>query len=64
VDDEDEDEESWTFVGGDEPDPDFVTKKLSESFGGLGPAGLSNRGPALGSMAIKGGASGPPVTGI
>lgn len=30
--DEDDDgaEESWTFVGGDEPDPDMMTKKLSE----------------------------------
>ncbi|CAI6092545.1 unnamed protein product [Clonostachys chloroleuca] len=36
----DEDEESWTFVNGDEPDPDFVTKKLSEGFAGL--AGFGN----------------------
>lgn len=64
VDDDEDDEESWTFVGGDEPDPDFVTKKLSESVGGLGPAGLPNRGPVLGSLAIKGGAAGPSVTGM
>lgn len=32
-DDDDEAEESWTFVGGDEPDPDMVTKKLSEGLG-------------------------------
>lgn len=23
-------EESWTFIGSDEPDPDMTTKKLSE----------------------------------
>lgn len=28
--DDDETEESWTFVGGDEPDPDMVTRRLSE----------------------------------
>ncbi|KAJ3498494.1 hypothetical protein NLG97_g1094 [Lecanicillium saksenae] len=28
--DDEETEESWTFVGSDEPDPDMVTKKLSE----------------------------------
>ncbi|CEJ82950.1 Putative Autophagy protein 26 [[Torrubiella] hemipterigena] len=33
ADDEEEAEESWTFVGGDEPDPDVVTKKLSEGLG-------------------------------
>lgn len=27
---DEETEESWTFVGSDEPDPDAVTKKLSE----------------------------------
>lgn len=27
---DEEPEESWTFVGSDEPDPDMVTKKLSE----------------------------------
>lgn len=38
--DEEETEESWTFVGGDEPDPDMVTKKLSEGLvvGGIGGA--------------------------
>ena len=33
--DDEETEESWTFVGGDEPDPDMVTKKLSEELGNL-----------------------------
>lgn len=32
--DEEGDEESWTFVGGDEPDPDMTTKKLSEGLRG------------------------------
>ncbi|KAG9252132.1 uncharacterized protein F5Z01DRAFT_626354 [Emericellopsis atlantica] len=27
---DDDDEESWTFIGADEPDPESVTKKLSE----------------------------------
>lgn len=36
---DEEDEESWTFITGDEPDPDFVTKKLSEGFAGLGSFG-------------------------
>lgn len=39
--DEDETEESWTFVGTDEPDPDMVTKKLSE---GLVLDGLDTKG--------------------
>lgn len=34
-DEDEETEESWTFVGGDEPDPDMVTKKLSEGLGDL-----------------------------
>ncbi|KAM0551341.1 hypothetical protein ACHAPJ_008447 [Fusarium lateritium] len=34
--DDDDTEESWTFVGRDEPDPDAVTKKLSEGLAGLG----------------------------
>lgn len=33
--DDEETEESWTFVGGDEPDPDSVIKKLSEELGSL-----------------------------
>ncbi|RMJ12714.1 Sterol 3-beta-glucosyltransferase [Fusarium kuroshium] len=33
---DDDTEESWTFVGRDEPDPDIVTKKLSEGLAGLG----------------------------
>lgn len=33
---DDDTEESWTFVGRDEPDPDVVTKKLSEGLAGLG----------------------------
>lgn len=57
---EEEDEESWTFVGADEPDPDFVTKKLSEGFVGLGggatvaapPGGSGSR--ALGSQVLRG----------
>ena len=36
---DEEDEESWTFVGADEPDPDFITKKLSEGFAGVAPSG-------------------------
>ena len=43
---EEEAEESWTFVGGDEPDPEMVTKKLSE--------GLSGGHKALGSQVLKG----------
>lgn len=27
---DEEAEEAWTFIGGDEPDPDMVTRKLSE----------------------------------
>jgi sterol 3beta-glucosyltransferase len=57
---EEEDEESWTFVGADEPDPDFVTKKLSEGFVGLGagagavaPLG-GNGSRALGSQVLRG----------
>ncbi|KAK2595625.1 Sterol 3-beta-glucosyltransferase [Conoideocrella luteorostrata] len=30
---DDDTEESWTFIGSDEPDPDMVTKKLSEGLG-------------------------------
>ena len=51
---EEEDEESWTFVGVDEPDPDLVTKRLSEGL----PLGLSEPGKGkmtLGSMAMKSG---------
>lgn len=44
---EEEDEESWTFIGGDEPDPDFVTKKLSE---GLVEKGAGSK--ALGSQVL------------
>ncbi|KJZ73456.1 Sterol 3-beta-glucosyltransferase [Hirsutella minnesotensis 3608] len=47
--DEDETEESWTFVGADEPDPEVMTKKLSEGLGGVS-------GKSLGSQAIKGNA--------
>ncbi|KAK1986067.1 glycosyltransferase family 28 domain-containing protein [Colletotrichum cereale] len=32
-DDDEEAEESWTFIGNDEPDPDMTTKKLSEMGG-------------------------------
>lgn len=62
-DDEEENEESWTFVGGDEPDPEFLTRKLSETFAGLGAgaplagpgsAGFGGRPPvALGNIALK-----------
>ncbi|PNY29014.1 Sterol 3-beta-glucosyltransferase [Tolypocladium capitatum] len=48
-DDDDEAEESWTFVGSDEPDPDMVTKRLSESYSGLGLGGRKRAG----SRAIK-----------
>ncbi|KAM0496662.1 hypothetical protein ACHAP8_007240 [Fusarium lateritium] len=46
---DDDTEESWTFVGRDEPDPDAVTKKLSEGLVGLGAAG--DRPLPLGSQA-------------
>ncbi|XP_044717687.1 GRAM domain-containing protein [Hirsutella rhossiliensis] len=49
---DDETEESWTFVGVDEPDPDMVTKKLSEGLGGVG----MSSGKSLGSQALKGNA--------
>ncbi|RCI13258.1 hypothetical protein L249_0618 [Ophiocordyceps polyrhachis-furcata BCC 54312] len=32
--DDDETEESWTFIGEDEPDPDMMTKRLSEGLVG------------------------------
>jgi hypothetical protein len=37
--DYDDDEESWTFIGGDEPDPDLTTKRLSDGLGGGGGGG-------------------------
>ena len=43
---EEDTEESWTFVGSDEPDPDMVTTKLSEGLPGLRPK------PALGSQVM------------
>ncbi|CAM1503579.1 Fc.00g011700.m01.CDS01 [Cosmosporella sp. VM-42] len=46
---EEETEESWTFVGGDEPDPDQVTKRLSEGL--MGPGSSSEK--SLGSQALK-----------
>ena len=51
-DDDDEAEESWTFVGGDEPDPDMVTKKLSE---GLGKFAFEPE-KSLGSQVLRGSA--------
>ncbi len=50
-DDDDVIEESWTFVGGDEPDPEAVTKKLSE---GLGKFAFGSD-KALGSQVLRGG---------
>lgn len=47
--DDDETEESWTFVGADEPDPDLVTEKLSK---GLGSVGTSSGKPS-GRLAIR-----------
>ncbi|TWU72643.1 Sterol 3-beta-glucosyltransferase [Metarhizium rileyi] len=44
---EEDTEESWTFVGSDEPDPDMVTKKLSEGLG------VVIKQKSLGSKAIK-----------
>ncbi|KFH45681.1 Sterol 3-beta-glucosyltransferase-like protein [Hapsidospora chrysogenum ATCC 11550] len=45
--DEEDDEESWTFIGKDEPDPEFLTKKLSEEvtarLGGVGGGGGGER---------------------
>ena len=46
---DEETEESWTFVGGDEPDPDVVTKKLSEGLPLQGVVGEK----ALGSAVLK-----------
>ncbi|ODA81376.2 hypothetical protein RJ55_04341 [Drechmeria coniospora] len=46
---DDEAEESWTFVGGDEPDPDVVTRRLSE-----GIVGQSAESKGLGSQVLKG----------
>jgi sterol 3beta-glucosyltransferase len=48
-DEEDEEaEESWTFIGGDEPDPDITTKRLSD----MDTPSLRVEGKALGSKAI------------
>ncbi|KAF5001173.1 hypothetical protein FGRMN_1197 [Fusarium graminum] len=46
---DDDTEESWTFVGRDEHDPDAVTKKLSEGLVGLGAS--SDRPLPMGSQA-------------
>lgn len=48
-DDEESAEESWTFIGKDEPDPDMTTKKLSD-MGAL--PGASDSKP-LGTRALK-----------
>lgn len=48
-DDEEETEESWTFVGGDEPDPDMVTTKLSEGL----PDMCTGKEKALGSHVLR-----------
>lgn len=45
-DEPEEEEESWAFVGRDEPDPEVVTTKLS--------AGLGSPGRALGSQVLRG----------
>lgn len=45
---DEEHEESWTFIGSDEPDPDIVTKKLSE---GLPVQGTGEK--TLGSQILK-----------
>ncbi|EGX96501.1 UDP-glucose:sterol glycosyltransferase [Cordyceps militaris CM01] len=50
--DDEETEESWTFVGGDEPDPDMVTKKLSEGLENL----AFERDRALRDVAVSSGA--------
>ncbi|KEY74708.1 hypothetical protein S7711_05459 [Stachybotrys chartarum IBT 7711] len=57
---EDDTEESWTFIGGDEPDPDMVTKKLSEGLGGSGGGGggmgagvTATRDKALGKQVLQ-----------
>ncbi|KAJ6443613.1 hypothetical protein O9K51_04792 [Purpureocillium lavendulum] len=52
---DDDTEESWMFVGSDEPDPEVLTTKLSEGLGGPGLLGKS-RARALGSQTIKGSA--------
>ncbi|KAK2035664.1 glycosyltransferase family 28 domain-containing protein [Colletotrichum zoysiae] len=49
-DDEEEAEESWTFVGSDEPDPDMTTKKLSE-MGGV--PGLAEPKKPLGNRVMR-----------
>ncbi|KAK7409119.1 Sterol 3-beta-glucosyltransferase [Neonectria punicea] len=45
---DDETEESWTFIGRDEPDPDHVTKKLSDGL--MGPGTSSEK--SLGSQVM------------
>ena len=56
---EEENEESWTFVGGDEPDPEFFTRKLSATFAGLtigapiAMAGTGRQSSALGDVTMN-----------
>ena len=53
IEDDDETEESWTFVGSDEPaDPDMVTKRLSESYCGPGLGG-KGKAKSSGRHAVK-----------
>lgn len=52
-DDEEDTEESWTFVGGDDPDPDAMTKKLSDSLVGMTVGGVGGGENALGSQILK-----------
>ncbi|KAL2751846.1 glycosyltransferase family 1 protein [Sodiomyces alcalophilus JCM 7366] len=56
-----EEEESWTFIGDDEPDPEMVTKRLSEMHGAgggdgpeVGAVALGSRTKALGSRVLSG----------
>ncbi|ROT37801.1 hypothetical protein SODALDRAFT_324300 [Sodiomyces alkalinus F11] len=45
-----EEEESWTFIGADEPDPEMVTKRLSEMPSTAGGGGV----PGIGALALGG----------
>lgn len=55
--DEDDEEESWTFVGGDETDPDYVVKKGMFGDGDLSPVNATSSHMALGSRVLGFGGS-------
>lgn len=58
--DDEPEEESWTFVGGDEIDPELVVKKsaLSQMERSIGALGGSSSSGALGSRVLTGGKGG------